>query len=59
MATQSNMPQGNIRSGDQPRATEASIKETDRGMGNISYVRQAQRGNMPRASYGTRYTRKS
>ena len=59
MAAPPNMPQGNLRPGDQPRATEESIKETDRGMGKISYVRQAQRGNFPKSSYGTRYMRKS
>jgi hypothetical protein len=59
MAAPPNMPQGNLRTGDQPRATEESIKETDRGMGKISYVRQAQRGNIPKTSYGTRYMRKS
>ena len=59
MAALPNQPQGNLRTGDQPRATEASIKETDRGMGKISYVRQAQRGSTGKTSYGTRYMRKS
>jgi hypothetical protein len=59
MAAPPNIPPGNLRTGDQPRATEESIKETDRGMGKISYVRQAQRGNFPKTSYGTRYMRKS
>ena len=59
MAAQSNQPEGNLRTGDQPRATENSIKQTERGIGQISYVRQAQRGNMPKSSYGTRYMRKS
>lgn len=59
MAALPNQPQGNLRSGDQPRATETSIKDTERGMGKISYVRQAQRGNFPKSSYGTRYMRKS
>ena len=59
MAAQSNQPEGNLRTGDQPRATETSIKETERGMGRIGYVRQAQRGNFPKSSYGTRYMRKS
>jgi hypothetical protein len=59
MAAQSNQPEGNLRSGDQPRATETSIKDTERSMGRISYTRQAQRGGFPKTSYGTRYMRKS
>jgi hypothetical protein len=52
-----NQPEGNIRGGDQPRMTESQLKSEDKGMGRISYTRQAQRGNMPKSSYG-RYTRK-
>jgi hypothetical protein len=59
MAALPNQPDGNLRSGDQPRATETSIKDTERGMGRISYTRQAQRGGFPKTSYGTRYMRKS
>ena len=54
-----NQPEGNIRSGDQPRMTESQLKTEQRGEGKISYTRQAQRGNMPRSSYGNRYMRKS
>jgi hypothetical protein len=50
-------PEGNIRGGDQPRMTESQLKTEDKGMGRITYTRQAQRGNMPKSSYG-RYTRK-
>ena len=59
MAALPNQPEGNLRSGDQPRATETSVKDTDRAMGRISYTRQAQRGGFPKTSYGTRYMRKS
>ena len=45
--------------GDQPRMTEGQLKSEQRGEGKISYVRQAQRGNFPKSSYGTRYMRKS
>jgi len=54
-----NMPEGNLRTGDQPRMTEGALKNEQRGEGKISYTRQAQRTNFPRASYGTRYMRKS
>ena len=54
-----NQPEGNIRSGDQPRMTDSQLKAEQRGEGKISYSRQAQRTNFPRASYGTRYMRKS
>jgi hypothetical protein len=43
---------GNLKSGDQPRMTESQLKSEDRGMGRISYNRQAQRGTMARRSYG-------
>lgn len=53
-----NQPEGNLRSGDQPRMTESQLKSEERGMNRIGYVRQAQRGGMPKSTYG-RYTRKS
>lgn len=59
MAALPNQPEGNLRTGDQPRATEKSVKDTERAMGRISYTRQAQRGGFPKTSYGTRYMRKS
>ena len=54
-----NMPEGNLRTGDQPRMTEGELKNEQRGEGKIAYTRQAQRTNFPRSSYGTRYMRKS
>ena len=54
-----NQPEGVYSGGDQPRMTERELKTQQRDVGKISYVRQAQRGNMPKTSYGTRYMRKS
>ncbi len=48
----SNQQSGNMRSGDQPRFTESQLKSEDRGMGRISYNRQAQKGGMARRNYG-------
>lgn len=59
MAALPNQPEGNLRTGDQPRMTEGQLKNEERGEGKISYTRQAQRTNFPRSSYGTRYMRKS
>lgn len=57
MAALPNTPEGNLRTGDQPRMTEGQLKSEDRGTGKIGYVRQAQRGTMNKMSYG-RSTRK-
>lgn len=54
-----NQPEGVYKGGDQPRLTESQLKSEERSVGNINYVRQAQRGNFPKTSYGTRYMRKS
>ena len=45
-----NQPEGNLRSGDQPRMTESHLKREEKGTGRISYVRQAQKGGMPRSN---------
>lgn len=54
-----NQPEGVYSGGDQPRMTERKLKTEEKSTGRIGYVRQAQRGNMPKSTYGTRYTRKS
>lgn len=45
-----NQPEGNLRSGDQPRMTESQLKREEKNTGRISYVRQAQKGGMPRGN---------
>ena len=53
-----NSESGSLKGGDQPRMTQKDLSRNERGMGKISYTRQAQRGPMPRGGYG-RTTRKS